>query len=427
MYHTMDPAYSALYRMNPLANNTLATAELNQRGLFPTGNQRADVSGPYPANIRMQRKDTPECNRRVGTCGGCGGGGCGGGRSDDIYGPGQACNACCPGFKQTSWDELVGRRCCSACTTPAAEPRMADGGLGAMSSFDVQRYEARNGYGCSGCAAGWGESANCPQGPSNCFARDDKRCCTPMSAIVERSGCSRSALSGAPRAVPFPMFNFNNDDAGMFGGYTGFTGDYAMPARPAAAPAATAAAATTAAAGNGTKKMSPAVAMAAQQPAMQPSNRVEPIVPQSPLVKAKDASDAAARVEADAINLTRCQKALDEARAIAARATQMADSLRAAAGKAAANGQLGVAAEKQAQSDKLVTAQRQSEQMANYAQNAAAEATKAANNGDSKGVVDAANASMQAASGAIEKVATALGATGTAGGTAQQASGFMWS
>lgn len=416
MYHTMDPAYSALYRMNPLANNTLATAELNQRGLFPTGNQRADVSGPYPADIRMKRKDTAECNRRVGGCGGCGSG-CGG-RSDDIYGPGQACNACCPGFKQTSWDELVGRRCCSGCTTPAAEPRMADGGLGAMSSFDVQRYEARNGYGCGGCAAGWGESVNCPQGPSNCFARDNKRCCTPMSSIVERSGCSRSALTGGPRAVPFPMFNYNNDDAGLFGGYTGFTGDFAMPARPAAA------AATAAAAEGVTKKLSPAVAMAAQQP--KPSNRVEPIVPQSPLVKPKDANDANARVEADAINLSRCQQALNEARAIAAQATQMADSLRAAAGKAAASGQLGVAAEKQAQSDKLITAQRQSEQMANYAQNAAAEATKAANNGDSKGVADAANASMQAASGAIETVATALGATGTASG-AQQASGFMWS
>lgn len=291
---------------------------------------------------------------------------------------------------------------------------MADGGLGAMSSFDVQRYEARTGYGCSGCAAGWGESVNCPHGPSNCFARDNKRCCTPMSRIVERSGCSRNALSGAPRAVPFPMFNYNNDDAGLFGGYTGFTGDFAMPARPAAA----------AVADTGAKKLSPAVVMAAQQP--KPSNRVEPIVPQSPLVKAKDVSDAGARVEADAINLSRCQQALNEARAVAAQATQMADALRAAAGKAAANGQLGVAAEKQAQSDKLVTAQRQSEQMANYAQNAAAEAAKAANNGDSKAVADAANASMQAASGAIETVATALGATGTASG-AQQASGFMWS
>ena len=436
MYHTMDPAYSALYRMNPLPNNTLATAELNQRGLFPTGNQRADVAGPYPADIRMARKNTAECNRTVGGCGsGCG---CRGAGS-----AGNACSSCCPGFKQTPWDELVGRRVCSACTTPATEPRMADGGLGTMSSFEVQQYDARNGFGCSGCALGWGEAMNCPQGPSSCYARDNARCCTPMSTIVARSGCSANTNNGVRdgRATPYPMFNFNNDDAGMFGGYTGFGGDFAMPPRPLQ-PVATenSAAQVTANAGKPgaapilaaapvatAKPLSPAVKMAMEMPANQaPSNRVEPVNPMSPLVKAKDVNDVGARVEADAINLTRCQKALADARAVATQAAQGAQALRDLAGKAASTGQMGVAAAKQAQSDKMVSAARQSTQMANYAQTAANEATKAANNGDSKALADAANASIQAASSAIETASNALGASGTASAGVVAANGYMW-
>lgn len=430
MYHTMDPAYSSLYRMHPLANNTLATAELNQRGLYPTGNQRADVAGPYPANIEMRRRDTEECNRRFGGCGGGCGGGC-----RTAGAASSACNVCCPGFKQTSWDELVGRRVCSGCTTPANEPRMADGGLGAMSSFEVQRYDANNGFGCGGCSLGWGQQIGCPQGASNCYARDSARCCTPMSRIVARSGCSALSAPGTAgtRALPYPIYNPNADDgtASLFAGYTGFGGDYAMPPRPFT-PIAQGQQQGGTAAGKTTTGMSPAVQLAQSMPAnQQPSSRVEPIKPASPLVQAKNANDTDARIEADALNLKRCEQALADARAVAEQARRDADALRMAANKAAANGKMSEAADKQAKAEKMSAAERQATQMTNYAQAAAAEAVKAANNGDSKAVADAANASMQAAGAAVETASAAMGAgagsasTASSSGNAQKA-GYSW-
>lgn len=392
MYHTFDPQYSALYRMHPIPNNQLATQELNQRGLYPTGNQRVDVSGAYPADIHMQRKNNPECNQSTQQCGGRPGCCQAWSGSYDRYGPGRACHACCPGFKATPMSEIVARPSCSSCAAPPVEPRIADGGLGTMSKYEVQRYEAQRGYGCGGCAMGWGQGVSgVAKGPSSCYARDDPKCCTPVSHLVNRPSCSRPR---GYKGVPYPYYNYeHNEDVGV----TGYAGHYAARRRApnnVAAPRA-------------------------------PSGRVEPVSPESPLVKAKNGADVGARKEADAVNVARAAQAEAEARTIAAQAADAANAQRTEAGKAAAEGKVGEATEKQAVADKLDTAARQAVQMADQAQVAIIEASKAANNGDSKKVLDAAEAGLKAASGAIEAAALALNGGG-GDGSSEVLCGYTW-
>lgn len=396
MYHTLDPQYSSLYRMHPIPNNSLAVAQLNQQGLYVSENQRADLmNGQYPADIQMKRKENaPAGCTQAAQCGGAPGCCQGWAGSYDMYGPGRACSACCAGFTPTPWSELVARPSCSSCAAPPVAPVMSDPRLGTMSSFEVQRYEAQNGYGCGGCASNWGTSVTGASGqPSMCYANDSPACCASMSSLTQRPCCSR--YQGSYKGMPYPYFS-QHDESGVYAGLTGYAGHYAIPAALRQA---------------GTR--SPPTASGGME------GRVVMLSPESPLVKAKDANDSAAKREADAINVARAQQEAAKAHDAALRLAQEAQAKKEEANKAASEGKVGEAAEKKQASDALTDLARQTEQGAMESQEAAIEAGKAAMNGDSEAVTKLAQKGVEAAGGALE---SALGAL-TSGGNKPPAVG----
>jgi hypothetical protein len=105
MYHTRDPATSALYRVFETPSNQVASQQLNQQGLFPIGNSQADFQGgQYPATIRLkERPDAPESCRF--------------GQKVPFN-----CNTCCPGEEGKSMKDIVqsSKGCCGgAVLTPS--------------------------------------------------------------------------------------------------------------------------------------------------------------------------------------------------------------------------------------------------------------------------------------------------------------------
>lgn len=99
--HTMDPAYSMMWRINQSPAQQVAQQQLNQQGFYPSKNNRADFfGGEYPATIALAPTNAPGCagyyNNTAGPC---------------------ACNTCCAGQIKTPWSELARRSSCTHCTT----------------------------------------------------------------------------------------------------------------------------------------------------------------------------------------------------------------------------------------------------------------------------------------------------------------------
>lgn len=177
LYHTMDPYYSALYRMHPIPSNLAATQQLNAQGLFPTGSQRVDFSNAnYPADIEMRRKNTPECNTYE--------------------------SKFCPGMKATPWNQIVERRSCSACPLSAgvASPHIGEKGLNEVFVRDI-RYDVQN-LGDANCQFSKADLSRRPVSKTNsCLPYPYRSSLSSCGCEEETVGGSYSARQHQPNVV----------------------------------------------------------------------------------------------------------------------------------------------------------------------------------------------------------------------------------
>lgn len=95
----MEQPYSMFWKRHPSPSQQAAVQTLNEKGLFPTKNNRADFLGKWPAPIVLERTYAPGCEAmyNAAPCGEC------------------PCNGCCPGQTPTPWSEIVRRNTCSHC------------------------------------------------------------------------------------------------------------------------------------------------------------------------------------------------------------------------------------------------------------------------------------------------------------------------
>lgn len=113
----MEPTYSMFWKRHPSPAQQAAVQNVNEQGLFPSKNNRADFSGKYPAPIRLERTNAPGCDAMyvASACGTC------------------PCDGCCPGKTPTPMSEIVQRNVCSHC--PVQTPL----GLQAPGAADYSR------------------------------------------------------------------------------------------------------------------------------------------------------------------------------------------------------------------------------------------------------------------------------------------------
>lgn len=118
LLHTMTPAYSMYWNRHPSPAQQVAVQQLNQQGLYPSKNNRADFSnGQYPATIKLAPTGAPGCEGWYRS----GAGSC-------------ACNGCCPGQVPTPMSAIVARPSCSHC------PVSIDDALQAPGAASYTRY-----------------------------------------------------------------------------------------------------------------------------------------------------------------------------------------------------------------------------------------------------------------------------------------------
>lgn len=238
-FHTMDPAYSANYRMYPTVNNIVAMQQLNQQGLFPTGNPVVDFSGgAYPADIPLQpRQNAPAgCGVQYGQ-----------GFTDYRGNEARQCHACAPLLGQTPMSKLVERPSVSnikgAAVAPVA-PSPRD--IGAMSTMEVQQFDRAH-FGSAASEYGGTISVGCGSEPAT-FAYAQQSCGRSIGDIVQRStsaGCA--SYQGAMHVGGVPA-SYNerhpqeDDHAASYVGYVDVhpqaTATRAAPVLASAPPAA---------------------------------------------------------------------------------------------------------------------------------------------------------------------------------------------
>jgi len=181
LLHTMEPANSAFTRMHPTPTNQVAVQQLNEQGLYPVGNNRADFQGgQYPAPIEVRPRaagDAPaDCPQFMRYGRGCG----------DRGVPVRSCTACCPGQNAPSVRDIVAARptCVGECARTGEWPACAmPASADALAA--VGRQEARS-YAMQRCLT----LSNDPYAkadyrvPSSCLPTGGCRCGAP------RGGCS---------------------------------------------------------------------------------------------------------------------------------------------------------------------------------------------------------------------------------------------
>jgi len=158
LLHTMTPAYSMFWRRHPSPAQQVAVQQLNQQGLYPAKNNRADFSnGQYPATIKLAATGAPGCQGWYENRASC------------------RCNGCCPGQTPTPMAAIVARPSCTQCAgadsfsqamqAPGTATYAQYGGMPTVNrqqaiamgqripdAYAFGRYGGR--ASCTGCAAG---------------------------------------------------------------------------------------------------------------------------------------------------------------------------------------------------------------------------------------------------------------------------------
>lgn len=130
MMHTMDPAYFMAWRRFPSGAQQVAVQQLNEQGLYPTKNNRADFSGgQYPATIKLAPTNAPGCEGYARAGSSC------------------PCNGCCPGQRGVPMRDIVARQSCSRCDSAAYAGALQAPGEGSYDAYGrmatVNRHQAQ--------------------------------------------------------------------------------------------------------------------------------------------------------------------------------------------------------------------------------------------------------------------------------------------